>query len=683
MRRGLFILWALLLSIIAATAQIDTERVTTIGKNAIYFKDYVLAIQYFNTAIETAPQKAEPYYYRGLAKYSLDDYRGAEADSDAALQRNPFITGAYYLRAIARHTLGKDSLAMGDYEKVLQDNPDHKGALHNASVLYISLGDTVKARKTLDHLQRFYADYPEGYVIDGGLQLERGDTLAAVGLFEKAMKMAPGLSGAYISMAGIAYDQRNFAKAESYMDRAIDHNPSYAALYINRALMRYRQNNIRGAMQDYSTAVRLEPSNLLARYNRALLRSQVGALNDALEDFSYVVKMDPNNYFAIFNRGIIANELGYLDVAESDMDRIIDRYPSFVPAYTQRSEARRGQDKVQAAQQDLHYASRLLYDPVTHKSAVAQQKEQNKEEESQHQATNEVRDNRDENIRKFKLLVYNSQEKGYNELYQEEASLRGRVQDRKVVVQPEPLYTLSYYDVVDEKLRSSTNLAFTSQLGLPEEGAVLRVVRHVPPLSADLVQQHLTWANAFNPHAPSNGLKEYFHHAMDRLALKDHELVVQLLTELLDTHPDFAPALFQRATSRYLALELKLRELQEEQPRSTNFLASTSTTTPSQLLKRAEVHQSIRDLEKVLELIPRYAPALYNIGYLYAELGQFQDAIQWYTKALEVEPRMGAAYFNRGLAHYSLGEKVKGDEDLSQAGALGFYKSYSIIREMQ
>ena len=79
-------------STLALQAQIDTQRVISVGQNAIYFKDYVLAIQYFNSAIQSAPYLAEPYYYRGLSKYSLDDYLGAEADSSAAIERNPFLS---------------------------------------------------------------------------------------------------------------------------------------------------------------------------------------------------------------------------------------------------------------------------------------------------------------------------------------------------------------------------------------------------------------------------------------------------------------------------------------------------------------------------------------------------------------------------------------------------------------
>lgn len=83
-------------------AQINTDRVLSIGKNALYFEDYVLAIQYFNQVIRVKPHLAEPYFYRGVAKISLEDYKGAEEDCSLALSRNPFLVEAYRCRGIAK-----------------------------------------------------------------------------------------------------------------------------------------------------------------------------------------------------------------------------------------------------------------------------------------------------------------------------------------------------------------------------------------------------------------------------------------------------------------------------------------------------------------------------------------------------------------------------------------------------
>ena len=70
------ILAALLLFPTFAYAQINTDRVMMIARNALYFEDYVLSIQYFNQVINAKPYLYEPYFFRGLAKINLDDYQG-------------------------------------------------------------------------------------------------------------------------------------------------------------------------------------------------------------------------------------------------------------------------------------------------------------------------------------------------------------------------------------------------------------------------------------------------------------------------------------------------------------------------------------------------------------------------------------------------------------------------------
>ena len=66
----------------------------TIGRNAIGFKDYVVAIEHFNQVIEVAPTMADPYYYRAFAKLMLGDYAGAERDATLCNERNPFLSRA-------------------------------------------------------------------------------------------------------------------------------------------------------------------------------------------------------------------------------------------------------------------------------------------------------------------------------------------------------------------------------------------------------------------------------------------------------------------------------------------------------------------------------------------------------------------------------------------------------------
>ena len=71
-------------------AQIDAESMTNMGRNALGADDYITAIQYFNRAIESKPFLSAPYYYRAYAKFTLEDYHGAESDCNKSLELNPF-----------------------------------------------------------------------------------------------------------------------------------------------------------------------------------------------------------------------------------------------------------------------------------------------------------------------------------------------------------------------------------------------------------------------------------------------------------------------------------------------------------------------------------------------------------------------------------------------------------------
>ena len=85
-------------------SQVNADQVLAIGKNVLSLEDYMLSIQYFNQAIKAKPYLADPYFFRGLAKLYLEDYKGAEEDCSMAIERNKFkIT--IKLKAILRNDL--------------------------------------------------------------------------------------------------------------------------------------------------------------------------------------------------------------------------------------------------------------------------------------------------------------------------------------------------------------------------------------------------------------------------------------------------------------------------------------------------------------------------------------------------------------------------------------------------
>ena len=74
---------------LSINAQFNTDRLMITGRSALYYEDYVLSIQYFNQVLNAKPYLYEPWYLRGVAKFYLDDYVGAETDVTHAIGLNP------------------------------------------------------------------------------------------------------------------------------------------------------------------------------------------------------------------------------------------------------------------------------------------------------------------------------------------------------------------------------------------------------------------------------------------------------------------------------------------------------------------------------------------------------------------------------------------------------------------
>lgn len=106
--RRTFILFAFLfLCSWGGYAQWNTNNILRMGQNAIYFDDYISAIDNFNNIIRVKPYLSEPYFFRGLAKLNLDDYEGAIQDYSKAIELNPNYFHAYMYRGVAWHNLRK------------------------------------------------------------------------------------------------------------------------------------------------------------------------------------------------------------------------------------------------------------------------------------------------------------------------------------------------------------------------------------------------------------------------------------------------------------------------------------------------------------------------------------------------------------------------------------------------
>ncbi|MDL2208211.1 tetratricopeptide repeat protein [Parabacteroides sp. OttesenSCG-928-O15] len=692
----LIVLW---LSCLSLWAQVNTDRVTAIGRNALYFEDYVLSIQYFNQVIKAKPYLAEPYFYRAVAKINLDDFKGAEDDCTLCIERNPFLVQAYYARGIARHNQDKLAEAIEDYKKGLEYRPEDRGMLVNMSVAYIQQKEFTHAEETFETLMAAHPRESMNYLTRGAMYIEQGDTLKALADYNKAVEMDPYYAPAYGNRGILRYQTHDLEGALADFNDAIRLDTRQSGYFINRGLVRYQMNDLRGAMADYDQVVAMDSRNLIARFNRGLLRAQVGDTNRAIEDFDVVIELEPNNFMAYYNRALLRYETGDMRGSINDLNVVLAEYPSFIDGYYTRADAKRRVNDLAGSDRDFWAAIKLEEQmsqggPIRTAAHTAQKKDDETQEETQEDKT---REQSDKTIEKFNRLVVYDKEDEWQNKYQ--SDIRGRVQDRNVRVDLEPLFILTYYEKPDPVKKlvyyDKTVEDFNNRQLLPR---LLRITNEEAPLNEAQVAIHFNSINQLSQQIQQNpqDVAAYFARAIDYMLVQDFQEAMQDYDRVIELDPDFNMAYYNRAVVRYKQMEYETSTSANNQLdlSATSMTLNAGRNQQAQIIQdqaslkslenqRAYAHENIvRDYDKVIQLNPDFVYAWFNRGNLRCAQRDYRAAILDYNEAILRNPTFAEAYFNRGLARLSLGDTTRGITDLSKAGELGIINAYNIIKRM-
>ena len=657
-------------------AQINADQVMTIGRNVLSMDDYMLAIQYFNQAIKAKPYLSDPYFFRALAKLNLDDYAGAEADCDIAIQNNKFKTEAYKLRGFARQVQGKDSLAIEDYNVGLSYNPLDKNFLYYKAIALTELKQYDEADSTFNTLLRQYPRYDAAYTAKAKMNLERQDTVAALDDIETSLGISKAEINPYLMKAEIYWHKQDWNNAGAAMDAAIRLRPELPDLYVNRAFIRYNSDDFFGAMSDYNYAIELDPSNSAAFFNRGLLRYEVKDLERAEQDMSEVLKLNPENVHAYFNRGLIELEEEKYKEALEDFKIIESKYPRFYPIYYAMAEAERNLGNNRKAAFLIHKGEELVegyvHDPQKNPLdrpaiAASQNNSVNHNGEMEDESETEV-------MERFNHLVTISQASDQNLSYNEK--IKGRVQDRDVNVEKEPAYALTLA-MPAESLKSLFN--YFRELDDLNQMRLLNYTIYLSPglESADYSDMMPELFDISSALEGRSNLRPVDHLLLGivETMLRNYPAALENLNLAIASNPQFTVALMARGYARHANAIAEIKLAKERKNEEDAFLDRKAYA--------ALLQEAMADYDKALSLNPRLVYAWFNKGNIYYEAQDYTSAMQAYSEAIKIDPEFGEAYFNRGLAYLNAGNKMQAFADLSKAGELGVIPSYNILKRMK
>lgn len=190
-----------------------------------------------------APDSAEDYLKRGVARVEQGNLAGAMADYTRAIEINSRLAPGFLCRG--------GEIAVSDLFNAL--------ALNN----------------------RGFAHY------------RNGDWDQALADFDRAIQMQPRLADAYSNRGNVWQQKGELQKAWHDFNQAIKLNPRHSAAFNNRANLHQANGELAEAIIDYTRSIEMEPAKATAFANRGLTFLQLGQGREAVADFKRAIELNP------------------------------------------------------------------------------------------------------------------------------------------------------------------------------------------------------------------------------------------------------------------------------------------------------------------------------------------------------------------------------------------------------
>jgi clan AA aspartic protease (TIGR02281 family) len=290
----------------------------------IYFEQgkYELADADYKAMHQIDENAPLPYMGLGRNEAARKNYLNAIDLYDTVIALYSDYASGYSFRAEAYMGLGRYMEAASDIIKALELNYDNKAfglMIEIADSAFVQINTKLKAKAVTDPNNSYwpycigvinertkkYQDAITNYLKSSKLNedamtynristcyVDMGEWASAIEYLDKAIALEPKYNDYVLYKAEIYYEAGQFETAIEIIDQYIETVPDYYVGYHSRAWYKEHVNDYDGALEDYTTATTLNPEDsapIMARGNLYLLK---GETELARKDFERVIQID-------------------------------------------------------------------------------------------------------------------------------------------------------------------------------------------------------------------------------------------------------------------------------------------------------------------------------------------------------------------------------------------------------
>jgi len=618
---------------LTSNSQLNTQNIINKARTDIYNKNYSEALQKLNSVIEIKPELIEPYFYRGIIKYQLNDFVGADADLTKTITMNPYYTSAYHYLGIVKSNMFDFSSAISHINKAIGLSSYDASIYLTKGIIYLQMNETEKAISSFNESVKLNNQIAETYLNIGIAHLIRKEYNESLKNLNKAIKLNSFFADAFARKAIVYLETNKLDSSLTEINAAIKLDKNNPLYYYWRANINYKIPNFNATISDYSKTIELSPENALAYYNRAIVENEIGLYNEAITDYAKVNELEPNNLLAYYNKGTIFYNQNNYKQTIIEMTKSIEILPEFYQAYKLRSIS-----KLKIGDKKGAFTDNLIAEKLNNNiNKIGIDTNKLNKIISLNDNFTSITNNKN-TIEAFKNIEFKIVTKEFNT----------------------DVFLKNYFYEEIEELNSI----------LPKQYKVVLTNNN-----SDLNNNQTNEIELFLANLPNKNSKEMlFLTSLINIEIKNNKTAEDKLITLITTTNNYFIANYTLATLYEKTFYLNNSLTSVDNTININGLNNNYTTSKN----KTNYTQIIDYYSKLLQ---KNALVNFNLGNIYNTLGEYYTSIYYYTKSINEDPYFTFAYFNRGLTNILIKENEKACIDFSKSGELGFQKAYNLIKQ--
>jgi tetratricopeptide (TPR) repeat protein len=343
-----------------------TERANLIGAQAAQY-GVEWAIEQITALIHEFPLDAELYGRRGDLYQEKEQYEQAIADYTELVGRSPHHARGYLVRGTCHRHAGNMEPALADFNEALWRQPTCAQALAERSWIYFELGAVDRALADVATAMEYEPDDPRLAILRGRMLAMQGNLDPALEDFSLAVRLDPHNAEAFF-FRGHAYRDRRGRGGQGEADNraavadltaGLRLSPEYVLGYAYRAESRLLDGDIPGALADCEEALRRDPECALAYAIRGAARHRRGEHRLAIDDCSEAIDRGIDGALVRLTRAEAYAAEDEWDSALSDCAAALDCAPEHPGAHALRARIYTQLGSLDEALEDAETAVRL------------------------------------------------------------------------------------------------------------------------------------------------------------------------------------------------------------------------------------------------------------------------------------------------------------------------------------